>query len=224
MSQDLAPGRARCGVGTLGLLLLLAFTAPLEAAAYGYGSGAYAVSAGGHVDGGVRYLNSPGTLNSAPERLGLPIAGSQWLLWGGGVTLEKTELRLQAGAWTGALHAEGTGGRTDWNLQLGELALEQLYPRGNFLLTGGACLDYGELSGTLTGSGGHSSVRAPLWGGGVTAGLRWPRTTALGFFVRSGWIWLIGQGDWWGDQAGLLGSQRFELSGPGLTAQAELRF
>lgn len=174
--------------------------------------------------GGVRYLMGGDTLGAAPKALGLPEPSTQWLLWGGGATIARPLLRAQASAWTGGLRAARGSDVTTWDLHLAELALEQTYPNNTLLITGGATANFAELHGTLGGPGGHSSVRAPLWGGGVSAGVRWPRQTALGFFVRGSWLWLMGQGDWRGDQAHLLGSQRFDLSGPSVTSQIELSF
>ena len=179
-----------------------------------------------HLDGGARWLNTtqPGAIDDIPHQLGLPQTGSQWLLWGGGATPTRPNLRLQASAWTGGLQASDKGGSSAWDLQLAELSLEQGYPHGSLLVTGGAMLDHAELYGALDGPGGSSRVRAPLWGGGFSAGLRWPRRTPLGFFVRGAYLWLQGTGDWRGDQATLLGRSKFDLGGTSLQGQVELKF
>jgi hypothetical protein len=178
-----------------------------------------------HLDGGARWMvNDNGTVDAAARQLGLPLVGGQWFLWGGGATLTRPHLHLQASAWTGGLRAEQGDNSAAWDLQLAELALEQSYLKGPLLLTGGATANHAQLYGLLSSPAGHSSVRAPLWGGSVTLGARWPRGTALGFYTRAAYLWLSGQGDWRGDQAALLGSQRFDLSGPSVTGQVELAF
>lgn len=181
-----------------------------------------------HIDGGARYLGNNGAgLDAASQAVGAPNAGGPWLLWGGGVTLTKPQIRLQASGWEGGLRAQQGSLVSAWDLQLAELAMEQTYPQGPLLITAGATVDHGSLFGRLVAPGGSSDVRVPLWGGGICAGIRWPRETKLGFFVRANYLWLSGQGDWQGDQAGALnngGGQKFDLGGFGATGQLELSF
>lgn len=177
------------------------------------------------LDGGARLLmGQAGALDDVPRQLGLPLTGANWLLWGGGATLTRPLLRLQASAWTGGLSATDGTNTTGWDLQLAELCLEQGYPYGSLLFTGGAMLDHAELFGRLQGPAGNSAVRAPLWGGGISAGVRWPRRTPMGFFVRGSYLWLQGTGDWRGAQAALLGRSKFDLGGPNLQGEVELKF
>ena len=175
------------GSAIFALPLLLALSAGLSAAEFGI---AAPPPESPHLDGGARWLNTtqPGAIDDIPHQLGLPQTGSQWLLWGGGATLTRPNLRLQASAWTGGLQASDKGGSSAWDLQLAELSLEQGYPHGSLLVTGGAMLDHAELYGALDGPGGSSRVRAPLWGGGFSAGLRWPRRTPNAFFVRGAYM------------------------------------
>ncbi len=212
------------GSAILALPLLLA--APALGAASLYPGKPFPTADRPHLDAGYRVqAGNAATLDAAATTLGLPTTGAQFQLWGGGATLTRPQLRLQASGWTGALRSANGDRSTVWDLQLGELALEQSYDQGPLLITAGAALDYAELHGTLQGPAGHNSVRAPLWGGGVTAGVRWPAKTALGFFVRSAYLWLQGSGDWRGTQAAALGNgQRFDLSGPSLLGQVELAF
>lgn len=215
-----APTSAKSTWGSaIALPLLLALAGTLSAVNFGPGP-----SESPNMAAGVRWLSGGDTLAAPPQSLGLPATPSQWLLYGGGATLTKPNLRGQAGAWTGGLRANSGADVTAWDLHLAELSMEQTYPRGTLLVTAGATVNYAELHGSLTGPLGHSSVRAPLWGGGVTTGVRWPRQTALGFYVRGSWLWLSGMGDWRGDQAAKLGSHRFDLSGPSVTGQVELNF
>lgn len=219
MSPRLRPAGRTRGGAFLALPLLLGLASGLGAAGF---RGSLEKP---HLDGGARWLSSNnGSLDAAAHDLGLPVTGGQWLLWGGGATLTRPELRLQASGWTGHLRAARGSESSEWHLHLAELSLEQRYEQGPLLVTGGATLNHGQLHGTLQGPGGHSSVRAPLWGGGLTAGLRWPRQTPLGFFGRGGWLWLMGQGHWRGDQADQLKDRTLDLSGPSLTAQVELAF
>jgi hypothetical protein len=178
-----------------------------------------------HIDGGARYIAaSSGNLDAAAQLVGAPAVGGQWLLWGGGMTLTKPQIRLQASAWEGGLRAQQGSLISAWDLQLAELALEQTYAQGPCLITAGVTADHGELFGRLVAPGGASDLRAPLWGGGFCAGVRWPRDTKMGFLVRANYLWLSGQGDWQGDQAGALGGQKVDLGGAGATGQLELSF
>lgn len=201
-------------------LLLLSVARPAFA-----GLGSVIKAESPHIDGGARYIaNSAGDLDAVAQKTGAPAVGGQWLLWGGGITLTKPQIRLQASAWEGGLRAQQGSLISAWDLELAELALEQTYAQGPCLITAGVTADHGELFGRLVAPGGSSDLRAPLWGGGFCAGVRWPRETKMGFLVRANYLWLAGQGDWQGDQAGLLGGQKVDLGGLGATGQIELSF
>jgi hypothetical protein len=202
-------------------LLLIAATV----GAFGFQPQGEAASEQPHLDAGARSLFiTSGQLDAAAQAVGAPtVGGTLWLI-GGGATLTKPELRVQVSAWEGQLRSEQGASSTDWQMQLGELCFEQTYAQGPVLITAGFTADHAELYGSLQAPAGRSQVRVPLWGGGPSAGLRWPRGTRLGFLFRTNYLWFSGQGDWRGDQAALLGSQRFDLSGPGMTGQLELAF
>jgi hypothetical protein len=182
-----------------------------------------------HVDGGARMLfANPLVLDSLASSVRFPKTGATFLLYGGGATLSPGDLRLGLSGWTGGLQANAGSKMTTWNLNLASLNLEQRYVNGSYEITGGLSADYGQLNGGLddAASGGLTRIESNLWGGSATAGIRWPVQSRLGFFVRSGYQWLQGDGIWHGVLAygGWLGGEHINLDGLNVTAQVELGF
>jgi len=179
----------------------------------------------GHVDAGARLLDvNPSVFNGLSDRLGMPDTGGTLLLWGGGATIVPGKLRAQASGWSGGLSASQGTRQTTWDLDLAAFSLEERYPFTSYEITAGTSLEYGRLMGGMDdySAGNLNRVEANLWGTSVSAGFRWPTQTAVGFFVRTQWLWLQGDGTWHGSSASSLGSTHFDLGGPSVTAQIEM--
>ena len=218
--------------GALGALPFFLFAAVFTAPCPGAGAPSQTTLTGAgsedpNLDAGMRVIfTKPSELDSIASSLGYPTAGGIWMMYGGGATITPGELRIQFSAWSGSLDA-GDGTRsTEWDLKLAALNLEQRYLMSSFLVTGGVSLEAGQLLGFFSDSSDAqlTSVEAPLFGYSVQAGVRWPAQTKLGLFIRGGWEWLQGGGNWRGTEGPSLGSTLFELGGPTLTAQLELSF
>jgi hypothetical protein len=224
------PAEARRG-GALALPLLLCALALVTGvkAARADGITTVDLTENDHLDGGARMLfANPIVLDSLASDCGFPTAGATFLLYGGGATIAPGDLRIGVSGWTGGLQAHAGPKTTTWDLNLATLNLEQRYSQGSFLVTGGVGVDYGQFSGGLddASTGQLTRIESDLWGYSATAGVRWPTQGRLGFFVRSGYEWLQGDGTWHGAlaDAGRLGGEHVNLGGPSVTAQVELSF
>jgi hypothetical protein len=166
----------------------------------------------------------PEVLDEVPLSLGLPLTGGQFTLYGGGASFGKGPLRLGVQGLLGALSARQGGSSTEWRLRLGNLLLEQCYPYGQFLVTGGTLFTYAQAEGLLEDGSGMTRYDGIAYGGGVVAGVRWPRQTKLGFLVRGGYTWLPASGVWKGSYASKISKTSLDLGGPLAQAQVELSF
>lgn len=180
----------------------------------------------GHLDAGAMLLDvKPAVFDNLSAATGFPNTGGTLLLWGGGATLAPGKLRAQASAWSGGLSASEGSRMTTWTLDLAALNLEQRYTFSSYEITAGTSMEYGQLRGGLDdfSTGSLNRVEADLWGSSVSAGFRWPLQTKVGFFVRTAWRWLQGDGTWHGGAPSTsLGSTHFDLGGPSVTAQIEM--
>lgn len=180
----------------------------------------------GHLDAGAMLLDvKPAVFDNLSADVGFPNTGGTLLLWGGGATLAPGKLRAQASGWSGGLSASEGSRMTTWTLDLVALNLEQRYTYSSYEITAGTSMEYGHLRGGLDdfSTGSLNRVEADLWGSSISAGFRWPLQTKVGFFVRTAWRWLQGDGTWHGGaQATSLGSTHFDLGGPSVTAQIEM--
>ena len=181
----------------------------------------------GHLDAGAMLLEvKPAVFDNLSAAAGFPNTGGTLLLWGGGATLAPGKLRAQASGWSGGLSASQGSRMTIWTLDLAALNLEQRYTFSTYEITAGTSMEYGHLLGGLDdySTGSLNRVEADLWGSSVSAGFRWPLQTKVGFFVRTAWRWLQGDGTWHGPGVGGwgLGTTHFDLGGPSVTAQIEM--
>ena len=231
MSPTQGLSKVKRGSAALALPLLLCLGLAAGLAADNSAVQSYALEEG-HIDAGLRYLDvKPATFDALSTALGMPNTGGTLLLYGGGATITPGKLRAQVSGWTGGLSASQGSRTTSWNLALASLNLEERYPSSSYELTAGTSLDYGQLTGGLDDYS-HAQVNrvdANLWGSSVTVGFRWPLQTKVGFFVRTAWQWLAGDGNWHGPGIGIgpgyqpgLGGSHFDLGGPNVTAQIEM--
>ena len=188
-----------------------------------FSSGPVVTGEASHLDGGSRWIFAKAeALDAMSASLGFPSTGSQFLLWGGGATISKPQMRMGVSGFTGGLSARSGQRATGWDLQLATLTMEQRYDYGSFVVTAGANTDYGYLTGRLEDGADVTYVQVPLFGGGVNTGFRWPAQTKMSFFTRVGYSWLQGNGEWRGKQGTALGTKSFDLQGLNITAQVEL--
>jgi hypothetical protein len=178
-----------------------------------------------HMDATAMFLMvRPEVLDDVPLALGFPTTGGQVMLYGGGSSFGKGALRVGVQGLLGGVSARQGGKNTEWKMRFGNLLLEQRYPYGQFLITGGTILTYGQLEGVLEDNSAITRFDGATYGGGIVLGVRWPRQTRLGFMARTGYEWLPVNGAWKGALAASSPKATFDLGGPLAQAQVEFCF
>jgi hypothetical protein len=217
------PGLAKRGGAVLALPLLLMLALRRPAAAAQINDSLQEEIP--HLDATATLLQArPEALDDVPQALGFPATGGQFMLYGGGASFSKGALRVGVQGMAGGLAARQGGLNTEWRLRFGNLLLEQRYPYGQFMITGGSILTYGQVEGLLENNSAITRYDGATYGGGVVVGGRWPRQTRLGFLARAGYEWLPVSGTWRGALAAANPKASFDLGGPLAQLQVELSF